>query len=155
MKSRERGINTVEFALTLTCTLILLFSVMEIGRLFYTLNTAAEGVRRAARLATVCPPNDAKITEAALMTSSGSTTSPYLNGLSSSQISLQYLDASGSVTTDPNLMQYARVSINGYSQTLLIPFVSLTITVPSFPTTVPLENKGYIPALGASTCLSL
>ena len=47
---RMRGLYTVEFAIVGLLLFILLFSVIELGRLYFTVNTLNETVRRGARL---------------------------------------------------------------------------------------------------------
>ena len=62
MRKRNLGITTVEFSIVATVLFVTLFAVMEFSRLMYTFVALAEGTRRGARLATVCPLNDAGIT---------------------------------------------------------------------------------------------
>ena len=52
---RQSGLVTVEFALIGAFFFLILFSIIEFGRLLFTWNTLDEVTRRAARLAAVCP----------------------------------------------------------------------------------------------------
>jgi Flp pilus assembly protein TadG len=52
--SRQRGIVAVEFALVASLLFMLLFGIMEMSRLLFYLNTAAEATRLGARIASVC-----------------------------------------------------------------------------------------------------
>ena len=61
---RQRGTTTVEFAIVGMVTLLLLFTVIEFGRILFTLNMLDEGARRGARVAAVCDVGDAAIAQA-------------------------------------------------------------------------------------------
>lgn len=49
-----RGTYTVEFAIVGLLVFTLLFGVVEMGRLYFTVNALDEAVRRGTRLAAVC-----------------------------------------------------------------------------------------------------
>jgi Flp pilus assembly protein TadG len=143
MRQRSRGITTVEFAVVATVLFMTLFGVIEFGRVMYSFAALAEGTRRAARLATVCPLNDAGITSTASFAS--------LPNFNSSNVQVQYLDANGNSTGTYALIAYVRVQIVGYSIPLSIPFVNPTVTAPAFPVTLPRESLGVTP-LTTYTC---
>jgi len=135
----QRGITTVEFAIVGVLLSILLFGVIEFGRLLSTFATLGESTRRAARLATVCPVNDPGITSTGLFGT--------LPGFSSANLQIQYLAADGSVLGNPggadyNSIAYIRVQVTGYSVSLAIPLINPSITVPGFPVTLPREALG-------------
>jgi Flp pilus assembly protein TadG len=154
MKARQTGLTTVEFAVTGAVALTVLIGAIEMGITLYVWNTIGEATRRAARLAVVCPINDPAIKQNALVVPSGNgTSSQVLPGLTPGNVSLSYLDATGAATTSYSSVAYVQVQISGYSQTLYIPFVTSTITVPPFTTTVPAESMGWMPDLGTRTCL--
>lgn len=48
-KPRQQGVAAVEFALVATILFMLLFGIIEFGRLFFTINSVQEITRRAAR----------------------------------------------------------------------------------------------------------
>lgn len=158
MRTRNHGLATIEFAISGLVMFTILFGVLEFGRLMYTWNTVAEATRRAARLAAVCPLNNDAVLRAALMTTdtSLSSTSPYISGLSRSNVLVEYLKAdSQTTTTTQSEVQYVRVGITGYTMALLIPGFDLSLTVPSFTTIVPAESLGYVPDDKSTQCLSL
>ena len=134
MKSREQGLTTVEFAVVATALFIMLFGVIEFSRVMYSFAVLSEGTRRAARLATVCPLNDAGV----FATANFST----LPGFSSGNVQLSYLNASGTPTATYSDIVYVRVQITGYSIPLSIPFVNPTVTSPAFAVTLPRESLG-------------
>lgn len=146
MKRHARGLVAVEFAIIGSALLMVLIGCIEIGRAFFVWNTVSEGTRRAARLAAVCPVNHASIARSAVLSApDGSSKSPFLDGLTTGEVSVQYLDAAGAGTTTFANIRYVRVGIVGYQHSLLVPFFNQTITVPSFWTTVPVESLGYLP----------
>jgi Flp pilus assembly protein TadG len=134
MKRRARGISTVEFSIVATVLFTILFGVIEFGRLMYTFAALAEGTRRAARLATVCPLNDAGISSTANFAT--------LPNFTSSNVQVQYLDANGNPTGTYSAIAYVRVQIVSYSIPLSIPLVNPTVTSPAFAVTLPRESLG-------------
>lgn len=55
---KQNGAAAVEFALIATAFFMLLLGVVEIGRVLFTWNAAAEAARYGARVAVVCNMND-------------------------------------------------------------------------------------------------
>jgi Flp pilus assembly protein TadG len=137
MKRHARGVTTVEFAIVATVLFTTLFGVMEFGRLMYSFTVLAEGTRRAARLATVCPLNDAGITSTANFA--------ILPDFSSGNVQLDYLDTSGNPTGTYADIAYVRVQIVGYAIPLSIPLINPTVTSPAFAVTLPRESLGVTP----------
>lgn len=146
---QQQGLTTVEFAIVGLLVLTLLFASLEFGRIIFTLNVLQEGVRRAARVAAVCPVGDAKITEAAMLAP--------LPGLSATNVATEYLDANGSALADPadanyGQIRYVRVRIENYAFAIVIPLVPKTFNVPDFSSTLPRESLG-VPRFGeAAAC---
>lgn len=151
MKRREAGLATVEFALTGVVILLVLLGCIEIGRMLFVWNTVDESTRRGARMAAICPLNDAAITRAVLMGGDGEST--VVTGLMAANVSVAYLNAAGGAAGSFSETAFASVSITGFQHTLILPVIGTTITVPPFTTTVPVESLGYIPESGARVCL--
>jgi Flp pilus assembly protein TadG len=137
MRKLERGISTVEFSVVATVLFTILFGVIEFGRLMYTFNALAEGTRRAARLAVVCPLNDAGIASTANFET--------LPNFAPGNVQVQYLDASGNPTGTYSAIAYVRVQIVGYAIPLSIPLINPTVTSPAFAVTLPRESLGVTP----------
>lgn len=153
MRRHQKGLATVEFAVAGTAVLIVLFSCLEISRALYVWNTLGEATRRAARLGAVCPPNHASVLAAALLNDpGGSTDSGIIKNLSTANVSVTYTDANGDTTATLSDMAYVTVSITGFQHTLMIPFITQTLTVPPFSTTVPRESLGYVPDTDSYAC---
>jgi hypothetical protein len=139
LRGRQFGITSVEFAIIGTLLFMLLFGVIETGRLLSTFVALGESTRRAARLATVCPVNDPGITSTGLFAS--------LPGFTASNLQIQYLKGDGTVLgspggTDFNSIQYVRVQVTGYSVSLAIPLINPSVTAPGFAVTLPREALG-------------
>lgn len=147
LNTRQAGLTTVEFAIVGLWFLIVLFAVLEFGRLLYTVNTLSETVRRAARVAVVCPINDPNIVQAAMF--GGGTDSALLANLGPDNLQVTYLDETGAALADPlggfSLIRYVQASIVNYQHTLLIPMLQQTLSVPLFSATLPRESLGVSP----------
>ena len=137
-RNRQRGITMVEFSIVGLLLFMLLFGVIEFGRLLSTFVTLGESTRRAARLAAVCPINDPGITNTGLFGN--------LPGFTSSNLQIQYLASDGSVLASPSgsysNIKYVRVQVTGYTVSLAIPVINPSVTVPAFPVTLPRESLG-------------
>jgi hypothetical protein len=134
MKHRQRGLTSVEFAVIGAVLFILLFGVLEFGRLLYTFAVLGEGTRRAARLAAVCPlgaPNIVATVDFA-----------DLPDFTPANVQVQYLNANGLPTGAYTAINYVQVQIVGYAIPLSIPFIDPTVTAPSFTVTLPRESLG-------------
>ena len=153
MKSRQQGLATVEFAIVAAAFFTVLFGVIEVARALFVWNTVAEATRRGARVAAVCPLDHSAIREVAVFNEAGGgTQSPVLNGLTTDNVVVEYLDEDGNVTADFPNIRYVRVAISDYQHQMVIPFAPVTINVPPFATTVPVESLGYNPDTGDREC---
>jgi hypothetical protein len=144
MKRRERGLTSVEFAFVAVTLLTVLFAVVEFGRLLFTYSALAEGMRRAARVAAVCPIGSPEIVRAA--THFGRERSPSgLPGFNAGNVQVQYLDVNGNPTGVYTNINYVQTQVVGYEIPLAIPFIWPTVTAPSFAVTLPRESLGVSP----------
>lgn len=147
MKARQTGITSVEFAIVASVLFLLIFGVMEVGRAMMVWGTLTEMTRRGARVATICPVNDAAIKQVTLFNSpNGGDPVSIIKNLGEDDIQLDYLDEDGTVIGDPGAnyyeINYVRVSIPNYQHQLLIPGMSQLIDAPEFETTLPRESLG-------------
>ena len=145
--SGQKGVTTVEFAIIGTAMFIVLFGVIELGRAIFVLNALGEATRRAARIAAVCPINDAAATEVAFFNAPGEgTASRFVRNLSPTNLAIEYLDATGNVIANPTLnfnqIHFVRARIVGFQHEMLIPFASYLFNTPSFSTTLRRESLG-------------
>jgi Flp pilus assembly protein TadG len=147
-----QGIYVVEFAVIGTLLFVLLFGVIELGRLYFTVNTLNETVRRGARLAAVCDISDPVILRRAIFnaaTDSGG--SGLVANLQTADLSLVYLDTSGSIVAAPGdtssatgfrAIRYVQLRLDNFTFDLLIPLLGRQITLPGFRATQPRESLG-------------
>lgn len=139
----QKGLTTVEFAICGAVMLLLMFGVIEIGRVIFTLNVLEESARRAARLAVVCQVGNVNITNAARFVS--------LPGPDPS-VAVDYLNSDGAAIGNPagsyGQIRYVRVRVFGYQMPLAVPFLNLTFSAPEFSSTLPSESLG-VPNFGA------
>ena len=138
---RQSGVAAVEFALVASLLMILLFGVIEMGRLLWTWNAAVEATRYGARLAVVCdldiPSSSPSPIKAKIITR--------LPSLTESNITIAYSPKS----CDSSTCTSVSVSLNGYTHRTLIPFVPLTLTLPPFATTL---RKEYMNSSANQVC---
>lgn len=150
-----RGVYIVEFAIASLVLFTLLFGALEVGRLYFTVNTLNETVRRGARLAAVCDIKDPVILRRAMFNSATNTgASSLIASLTSANLKLVYLDANGAVVANPNdltsstgfiAIRYVRLEVSNFSFNLLIPGFGGAFILPMFKSTVPRESLGRQP----------
>jgi hypothetical protein len=143
----QSGVTTVEFAIIGTIMLLVLFSVIEIGRAMFVLNALSESTRRAARMAAVCPIDDPAITEVGLFNLPGEGTGTrVVPGLSTANFAVEYLDRNGTVIATPAMnfgqIHFVRTRIVNFQHQMLVPFATYLFTTPDFATTLRRESLG-------------
>lgn len=147
-----RGVFVVEFAIIGLLVFILLFGVLEIGRLLFTVNALNEAVRRGARLAAVCDIHDSYILHRAMFNEVGDDSDSSLIGnLQVSHLTLDYFDEDGLPVPSPSnltsptgfrAIRFVQLRIEGFTFDPLIPTFGGTITLPAFRSTLPRESLG-------------
>jgi hypothetical protein len=148
---RQKGLYMVEFAVVGLVFFILLFGALEFGRALFVWNTLTEATRRGARLAAVCPVGHASIANVTVFNNPAEAgASPILSNLNSTDVVTDYLDQNGAPTATFVDIRYVRVSIVGFTHTLLIPALlpdlpAMTLNAPTFETTLPRESLGCVP----------
>jgi len=152
-KRAQAGVTTVEFAVIGTLLMVVVFGIIEFGRALFVMNALTEATRRGARMAVVCPVGDPKPASTSVF-DSGAGNSAVVSGLTTGNVQVQYLDTAGGVIAAPaasfSSIRYVRVSIVGFTQTLLIPLNVVAIPMSGFSVTLPRESLG-IPRVGVVT----
>lgn len=148
---RMRGVYVVEFAIIGMLLFVLLFGVLEMGRLYFTVNGLDEVVRRGARLAAVCDIRDARILRRAMFNDiNNSGASSLIGYLDAADLSLVYLDENGTVVASPDdlinasgfrAIRYVQLRVDNFPYQLLIPGFG-ALPLPSFRSTIPRESLG-------------
>lgn len=140
---RQRGTITVELGLSAFLLLAALVGAMEVGRLLWTWNAAAEATRLGARLAAVCSIDDADIKARMRERLPGDVTD--------ANIVLSYSNpgGGGGACNAANCV-FAHVELQNYSHEMLVPLPTALgrIELPAFRTTLPREvlNSANQPA---------
>jgi hypothetical protein len=147
-----RGVYTVEFAIIGLLLFTLLFGVLEMGRLYFTVNGLDEVVRRGARLAAVCDIQDPVILRRAIFNAANdSGASALIAGLETADLTLVYLDENGAAVASPNdlvsatgfrAIRYVQLRVESFPFELLIPGFHGVFTLPAFRSTFPRESLG-------------
>lgn len=151
-KRSMRGVYVVEFAVIGLLLFILLFAVLEFGRLYFTVNALNETVRRGARLASVCDISDPVILRRAIYNAATDAGASSLIGdLETADLTLTYLDENGATVTNPNdlvslngflAIRYVQLRVENFTFNLMIPVLGGTITLPDFSSILPRESLG-------------
>lgn len=154
---REQGSYTVEFAIVGLLFFILLFAVIETGRLMFTWHALSEATRRGARIAAVCPVgHSAPAKVAVYSTPNGEARSPILGGLTTANVTVEYLNQYGGVLNSPaysfHAIRYVRVAVDNYEHRFLVPLFTSTIQAPQFETILPRESLGVPREGGTVQC---
>lgn len=146
-RTAERGATMAEFAIIAVVFFMIIFGIIEFGRLFYTHNALTDAARRGARYAVLhekidiaCVKKVVVFGESNVNPSTCVETGPALiNGLTTANVNVTYAADYGT-----NLGT-ATVEITNYTFNLSIPFARQTLTMPKYVTTLTAESAGRIP----------
>lgn len=142
-RQRMRGMYTVEFAIIGLLLFTLLFGVLEMGRLYFTVNALNEVVRRGARLAAVCDIRDMVILHRAIFNAAtDSGPSDLIATLTPAHLTLSYMDENGATVTNPDDIGYVQMRVENFPFELLIPGFHGVFNLPTFRSTIPRESLG-------------
>ncbi|PTR29703.1 TadE/TadG family type IV pilus assembly protein [Pseudomonas sp. GV085] len=151
-RKNMHGTYTVEFAFIGLLVFTLLFGVVEIGRLYFTVNALDEAVRRGTRLAAVCNISDPVVLRRAIFNAATDAGNSQLIGdLATTHLTLTYLDVNGALVANPadlvsvngfRAIRYVRLSLQNFVFKLFIPGFGVPITLPAFRATLPRESLG-------------
>jgi TadE-like protein len=156
--SSEKGTTVAEFAIVAGLFFMIIFGIIEFGRLLYTHNALTDAARRGARYAALhhedagCVQNVVVYGEKHIDPGTCAPTGPPLiNGLTTDNVVVAYegADLDGDPTTDPTSygmnLGTATVSIENYTFDLGIPFIGRRLTMPTYTTTLTAESAGEEP----------
>jgi Flp pilus assembly protein TadG len=139
----ERGATLVEFAIGATVFFMLMFAIVEFGRMLYVHNALSDAARRGARYAVVHSAAD--IANVKLMAvygnTNGGTQQPLVDQLTTDNIVVQY-----SVAPNPFGVNKGTVTvqIQNYDFNFSIPLAGGTIRMPKYSTALTGENAGVV-----------
>jgi Flp pilus assembly protein TadG len=154
-QSRSRGTTALEFAIVIATLLVVIFGILDLSRIVYLHMTLEEGVRRAARLAAVCPPGSSLIKKAAVFQDSAAQGAA-IPGATLENVNVVYLNEGG-LLADPlsqfTSVRFVRVSVDGVSLSLFFPFVTGIFAPTNISSTTSAESLGVLPVTGSSVPL--
>ena len=146
----QKGTSMAEFAVVALLFFMIIFGIIEFGRLLYTHNALTDATRRGARYAVLhdsgapCVINVVVYGEANINPDTCAPTGPPLiNGLTTSNVDVEYR-GSGSFGYGMNLGTVT-VTITSYQFNLSIPLFRRTLTMPAYKTVLTAESAGIIP----------
>ena len=158
-RNGEKGTTMAEFAIISVVFFMIIFAIIEFGRLFYTNNALTDAARRGARYAALhkevdvtCVKNVVVYGESHVDANTCAPTgSPLINNLTASNINVTYAGADADNNPDTPPTDYGMnlgtvtVEIHDYTFNLSIPFARQTLTMPSYVTTLTAESAGEKP----------
>lgn len=147
-----------EFAIISAIFFMIIFGIIEFGRLFYLHNALTDAARRGARYAALhkevdkaCVKNVVVYGETHLDSKCAPTGPALVNGLDTTKVNVTYegADADNDPTTKPTdygmNLGTVTVEISNYTFNLSIPFFKKTLTMPNYVTTLTAESAGEEP----------
>ena len=158
----ERGTTMAEFALIAAVFFMIVFGIIEFGRLLYTHNALTDAARRGARYAALHQQAKENCVKRVVVYGESNvdpvscavigSPSPLINGLGFGNVSVTYVGAD--TDNDPNTpatnygsnLGTATVTISNYTFNLSIPFARRTLTMPPYTTTLTAESAGEEPS---------
>lgn len=136
--SRMQGATVVEFAAVTLVLVFMVFALIEMGRLFYTWNSAVDAVHRGARTAAI-----AEVGDKARVVHDMHIVFP---GLKDENVLVEYSadGATWGADCGESLCEYVRVTFENYTFRPLIFFLPASIAMPRFSATSVAEALGDI-----------
>lgn len=158
LKKGQRGSSIAEFALGASVFFMIIFGIIEFGRLLYTHNALTDATRRGARYA-VIHPESVLCTQNAVAYGETHIGPPpeclpagplLINGLTPDLVDVTYvganIDADPEIDTDFGVnLGTATVSIDQYVFNFNIPLLSRNLPMPSYSVTLSAESAGVPP----------
>ena len=159
-RNNEKGTTMAEFAIISVVFFMIIFGIIEFGRLFYTHNALTDAARRGARYGVLHEQDKLLCVQRVVVygesrvnpTTCAFTGSPLINGLTEANVTVTYkgADADNDPDTDPTEygmnLGTVTVVIHDYTFNLSIPFARQTLTMPNYVTTLTAESAGEKPA---------
>lgn len=152
-KHKQKGAETVEFAMIALLFFAMLFAIIEFSRALFVWNALTEATRRGARMAVVCPYQSMIPAQVAIFDVIGGTlgTSPIIGGLDIGMVEVHYFDKDHLEVLDAAKqweISFVEASITNYQHEFIIPWFDLVQPDPmiqAFKTTLPTESLGAVP----------
>jgi len=153
-RSSEKGAAMAEFVIISVVFFMIIFAIIECGRLFYMHNALTDAARRGARYAALhkkadlaCVQNVVVYGESHLDDKCAATGPALINGLDPKTVNVTYIGPDKDTAYGMNLGTVT-VEIKNYTFKLAIPFVPqslTTLTMPNYVSTLTAECAGEKP----------
>jgi hypothetical protein len=163
---KQRGAAAVEFAIVALILFILLFGILEFGRMFYVFNTVQEVTRHTAREAVVSQVNNSNTSPAKIKALFNRTVMPAGGEITVGNIDIKYLRTANladeiqssrlpptgadniTACLDPtgayDCIAFVHVSITNAEYAPMVSlFPYLRVPIPASTVTMPAESMGY------------
>lgn len=158
-RNGEKGTTMAEFAIISVVFFMIIFAIIEFGRLFYIHNALTDAARRGARYGALhqevkllCVQRVVVYGESRVNPETCvATGNPLINGLTEGNVTVTYEGADADNNPSTPATDYGMnlgtvsVVIHDYTFRLAIPFVPKTLTMPSYVTTLTAESAGEKP----------
>ena len=156
--NKQRGATVAEFAIVASVFFMMIFGIIEFGRLLYTHNALTDAARRGARYAALHPESVTCVKNVTVYgdthvdpNTCAPTGPPLINGLDVTNVRVTYEGAD--LDNDPSTPQTsygmnlgtATVKIENYSFDLSVPLFQVRINMPAYMTTLTAESAGMEP----------
>ena len=164
LRNGERGATVVEFAIASGVFFMLIFGIIEFGRLLYTHNALTDAARRGARYAAINTENETCVKNVVIYgersnqigprPSCAPIGPPLVYGLDQADIDVHYegVDLDGDeddpTPIDTNYgmnLGTATIRIQNFAFSLNVPFANRDLILPEYTTTLTAESAGEEP----------
>ncbi|HEU4768167.1 MAG TPA: TadE/TadG family type IV pilus assembly protein [Pyrinomonadaceae bacterium] len=158
LRKNERGTTVAEFAMVAMTFFVLIFGIIEFGRMLYTHNALADATRRGARYAVLHPADELAVQNLVVYGANATfddegnpTSAPVISGLTTEMVKVTFEgeDLDGDPDTEPtgfgSNLGTATVRIDGFAFNLLIPLIGRAVPMGDYATTLSAESAGEIP----------
>lgn len=156
LRNGEKGTTMAEFAIISVVFFMIIFAIIEFGRLFYIHNALTDAARRGARYGALHEEIKLQCVQRVVVygesrvnpTTCAATGSPLINGLTEANVFVTYVGADADNNPATPATNYGMnlgtvtVEIRNYTFRLAIPFVPKTLTMPNYVTTLTAESAG-------------
>ena len=137
VRRKQFGAALVEFAIAAAVLVSVLIGIMEFSRILFYWNTATEAARLGARVATVCDVGSSVV---------NTKMKQLLPLLTDTNIQVTYTPSGCGASS----CTFVTVGYTGVTVNTFIPFVPISMALPSFSTTLPRES--LTSSTGGSVC---
>lgn len=154
----QGGATVAEFAIVASVFFMMIFGIIEFGRLLYTHNALTDAARRGARYAALHPESVTCVKNVTVYgekhvdpATCAPTGPPLINHLSPTNVTVSYVGAD--LDDDPSTPQTsygmnlgtATVKIENFTFDLSVPLFQFRVNMPTYTTTLTAESAGLAP----------